>query len=112
MDGECFHRAREAIKRGKKEKRWVTVAGFGNDGDRILDGIFRIMQVIRVGWTRKQRLAVATRRMNASQTATAKKMGLDDSTLSKMLKAASYRQILEAEEMLPLLIRKLLEEES
>jgi len=109
MDGECFHKAREAISRGKKEKRWVTVAGFGNDSDRILDGIFRIMQVIREGWTKKQRLAVATRKTKVTQTATAEEMGLDDSTLSKMLKAARFQQIVEMEETLPLLIRKLLE---
>jgi len=108
MDGECFHHAREAITRGKKENRWVSVAGFGNDGDRILDGLFRVMQVIREGWTKRQRLAVATRKTNITQAATAEEMGLDSSTLSKMLKAAGFKQLLEMEETMPLLIRRLL----
>jgi hypothetical protein len=108
MDGECFHHAREAITRGKKEDRWISVVGFGEDGDQILDAIFRLMQVIREGWTKKQRLAVATRKTNDTQTATAEEMGLDDSTLSKMLKAAHFKQLVEMEKTMPELIRRLL----
>ncbi len=108
MDGECFHRAREAIIRGKKEKRWVTVVGFGDESDRILDSVFRIMQVIRDGWTKRQRLAVATRKVKVTQTATAEKRGLDDSTISKMRKAARSQQIEEREESIPIRIRKMM----
>lgn len=110
MDGACFRNARAAIERGKNESRWVSVAGFGDEGDEILDAVFRILQVIREGWTKKQRLAVATRKTNITQTATAEEMGLDDSTLSKMLKAAQFKQVEEMGKALPLLVRKLTEQ--
>jgi hypothetical protein len=111
MDGECFHLARAAIIRGKKEGRWVAVAGFPAAGDQILEGLYRGMQVIREGWTERQRLAVATRKTCSTQSETAEKLGLDDSTLSKMLKAASFKQLVEMETAATRLIRMLVHEE-
>ena len=106
MDGECFHHARQAIAQGKKEDRWVTVGGMGDDGDKVINGVFRLVQVIREGWTDKQRTAVAARKAAITQTQTAEQLGLDTSTLSKMLKAAQYKQLTEMEEAMPALIRR------
>ena len=97
MDGACFHAARRALDLGKKEKRWVTVQGLGDDGDGTTNAVFRLMQVVREGWTKKQRLAVKTRKTNVTQAVTAEEMGLDTSTLSKMLKAARYKELIEME---------------
>jgi len=97
MDGACFHAARRALERGRREKRWVTVQGFGEAGDRTANAVFRLMHSVRKRWTNRQRIAVRTYKLSDTQTAAAKEMGLDKSTLSKMLKAARYRDLLEME---------------
>lgn len=97
MDGACFHAARKALEQGKKEKRWVTIRGFGEHSDQSLNAVFRLVQVVREGWTKKQRLAVKTRKTNITQSVTAEEMGLSKSTLSKMLKSARYKELIELE---------------
>lgn len=114
MDGECFHHARRAIATGKKDDRWVTVSGIGEAEDAALNGVFRLLQVVRDGWTEKQRLAAAAMWRSIrdeaipTQGAVADKLSLDKTTLSKMLKAAHYKQVTEMEEAMPQLLGKLL----
>jgi hypothetical protein len=105
MDGACFQHAYAALERGKKEGRWLTFAGAPADGAQALNAVFRLIQVIRDGWTRKQKAAVTERRVADTLIAAAGKLGIDKSTLSKMLKAAHYAQLLEAEEAVRVLLR-------
>ncbi|MDO9695103.1 MAG: SatD family protein [Candidatus Latescibacteria bacterium] len=96
MDGACFHLAREAIERGKLEQRWAAFAGFGAPFDGTLDALARSLQVIREDWTERQREALVARKNHESQKETAEAMGIDPTTLSKMLNAAhakEYREI-------------------
>jgi hypothetical protein len=97
MDGECFHAARHALERAKDEDRWVAVQGVGEQFDRALEATFRLVQIVREGWTKKQRLAVSIRKTRITQKASAEAMGLDQSTLSKMLTAAHYKELVEME---------------
>ncbi len=99
MDGVCFHQARAAIERGKADRRWLTFAGFGSPFDGVLDAMARSLQVMREDWTERQRVALVARRNHGSQKATAAGMGIDPTTLSKMLSAAharEYREIQDA----------------
>lgn len=97
MDGPGFHNARDALEVAKREKRWASVLGFGDDRDRIVNGVLRSLETVRGGWTRRQREAVAVRGSMALQKEAAELMGLDQSTLGKMLQAARYRPYREVE---------------
>ncbi len=107
MDGSCFHAARNALEHGKVHDRWATfrAADPDEDRDRVLNGQMSFIQMIRDSWTDKQRHAVAQRRGHQTQTDAANSMGITKSTLSKMLKAASYEMLRETEVVLELLLR-------
>ncbi len=97
MDGPCFHRAREALIRGKEEDRWVTVAGFGPDGDRILNGALALLGAVRDRWTDRQAETVALVRQARTQKEAANTLGVGPSTVSEALTAALYAPTTEAE---------------
>jgi len=104
MDGPCFLNAYSALERGKKEDRWATFVGASDARARVINGCLRSIQVIRDGWTKKQKAAIAARRTRPTLTATAASLSVDKSTLSKMLKAAHYVSLLEVEESVKLLL--------
>jgi hypothetical protein len=97
MDGPCFHRAREALIRGKEEDRWVTVSGFGPDGDRILNGLLALLGGVRDRWTDRQAETVSLVRQARTQKEAAIALGVGPSTVSEALTAALYAPIIEAE---------------
>ncbi len=97
MDGPCFHRAREAVERGKRDDRWVTVAGFGGARDELMNGLFRIMGGVRRSWTEVQAETVFVVRELGEQKAAAAARGVSEATVSKALKAALYEPFTEAE---------------
>ena len=100
MDGSCFHHARDAMEQAKQESRWVTMRGLGDEQDSIVNGAIRSLQLVREGWTNRQRQAYAVRRGPKLQKVAAELMNLDQSTLSKLLKAAHYNSYLEMERAL------------
>lgn len=100
MDGPCFHRAREALVRGKDEDRWVTVSGFGPDGDRILNGMLSLLGAVRDRWTDRQAETVAAVRRARTQNDAAEFLGVAKSTVSEALTAALYAPTTEAEKAL------------
>lgn len=97
MDGPCFHNAREALQEGKREDRWATVCGFGEDGDRVLNGLFALLGAVRDGWTNRQRETVAVVREARTQKDAAELMGVRPSTVSQALTAALYSPVCDAE---------------
>lgn len=97
MDGPCFHRARDALERGKRDDRWVTVSGFGNEEDAVLNGILWLMGEVRARWTDIQAGTVAQVRRARSQKEVAAARGVTASTVSEALRAAHYAPMLEAE---------------
>ncbi len=105
MDGPCFHAAREALARGKRDERWATVQGFGDD-DRILNGLLRLLGEVRAGWTRTQAATVAAMRRARTQKEVAAARGVRESTVSKALKGAMYEATIEAEDALRILLTR------
>jgi hypothetical protein len=97
MDGPCFHRAREAVERGKREDRWITVSGFGTGRDQLLNGVLRLMGGVRREWTDVQAETVFAAREADEQKAVARSRGVSEATVSKALKAALYDSFVEAE---------------
>ncbi len=97
MDGPCFHRAREAVERGKHDDRWITVAGFGDERDALLNGVLRLMGSVRGSWTAVQAETVFAAREAAEQKEVARGRGVSEATVSKALKAAHYDAYIEGE---------------
>ena len=97
MDGPCFHLAREAVERGKREDRWITASGFGAERDDLLNGVLRLMGGVRWEWTDVQAETVFAARDADEQKAVAKSRGVSEATVSKSLKAALYESFVEAE---------------
>jgi hypothetical protein len=104
MDGPCFHRAREAVQRGKRDDRWVTVAGFGTELDELLNGVLRLMGAVRWEWTDVQAETVFAARVAAERKAVAQARGVSGATVSKALKAALYEPFSEAEHVVTALL--------
>ena len=97
MDGPCFHRARDALTVAKKERRWLSASGFGENSDVVLSALFLLMGTIRFGWTRRQALFVREAR-GALQKDVAAKLQVSPSVVSESLKAAGFSSLLEGEE--------------
>ncbi len=107
MDGTCFHHARDAMASAKQERRWVAVLGLGETDDRIVNGMIRSLQVVREDWTTRQREAVLVRRETTRQREAAVRLGINQATLSKMLKAAHYGAYMETDDALRRLLQRL-----
>lgn len=106
MDGPCFHAARAALERGKAEDRWVTVEGFGERRDQILNGIFALLGSVRSEWTVTQAETIAQMRSVATQKEVARRRGVAASTVHKALRGALYAPLIEAEASLRLLFEE------
>ncbi len=106
MDGPCFHAARAALQRSKREKRWLTVCGFGDEEDTILNSLFGLMGALRSQWTVRQTEAVATRRRTKTLKEAARMLDIQEPTLHKALKAAHYTTLCEAEKAMATLLER------
>ncbi|MBD3336016.1 MAG: hypothetical protein GF355_10930 [Candidatus Eisenbacteria bacterium] len=106
MDGPCFHAAREAMERAKEEGRWITAAGFGDEPDRILNGLFHLIGSVRAQWTDTQAATVAQMRRTATQKEVAELRKVATSTVHKALRGALYAPLREAETSIALLLRR------
>lgn len=104
MDGPCFHGARDALARGKRADRWVTVGGFGVERDSVLNGIFGLMDGVRRRWKPAQAETVRLMREAGTQKDVARVRGVDPSSVSRTLKAALHGSLVEAEESLEILL--------
>jgi hypothetical protein len=105
MDGPCFHNAREAVERGKREDRWATAAGLGDD-DRTINALLRLVGDIRSKWTEVQRETVEHARRARTQREVAAARGVNESAVSQALKAALHESLLEAESAAAELLRR------
>ena len=106
MDGPCFHAARDALARGKRERRWATIGGFGDEPDRILNAVLELLGEVRARWKPTQAATVRAMRHAATQKEVAADRGVAESTVSKALKSAMYDAVVEAEISLALLMNR------
>ncbi|MDP2480378.1 MAG: SatD family protein [Candidatus Palauibacterales bacterium] len=96
MDGPCFHRARAAVEEAADEGVWLRALGFSAVDDRVLSGLFRLLGVLRAGWTDTQFAYVRALR-GATQRQVAERFGRDETTVSRTLSRAHVHDVLEAE---------------
>ena len=97
MDGQCFHRAREAIEVAKKEKRYL----FYNIGDFVLDTsinmIILLMEAIQKDWKEIHYRRYWLYKQLGTLKKVAIREGVSRQAVVKTLKVANYEAILEAE---------------
>jgi hypothetical protein len=97
LDGTCFHRAREALERAKREDRWAVVAGVPAPDAEIANAILRLTGSIRESWTDRQKEIIRVRRKTPLQKDVARKLRVSPSVISEALSAARHDAVLEAE---------------
>jgi hypothetical protein len=105
MDGPCFHNARDAVGDGKRDDRWATFRGFGDD-DGVLNGLLWLVGAVRAKRTDVQRETVEQVRAARTQREVAAARGVHESSVSQALKAALHEPVLAAERSAELLLRR------
>lgn len=92
LDGPCFHRAREALGTASDDETWLGVRGFPSPHGEVLSTLFRLLRRLRADWTETQARYVREARERL-QKEVAAQFGVHESSVSKVLRAASFREI-------------------
>lgn len=106
MDGPCFHFARKALEKTKRENSWFGAQGIDAFPSAMLVAMMNLMGAIREDWTARQAEYVRLAR-NHSQVEVARMTGKAPSTVSRALRAAKFDRITEAEGAVGLLLERL-----
>jgi hypothetical protein len=106
--GEAFERAREAADRLKTgNSKYRVLTGF-NSGDQILDAtantIYHLHDTLLEGVTARQWVTINVQLETGRQDLTARKLKVDDSTVSRNLKRGHFWQILETQQAMERII--------
>jgi hypothetical protein len=93
--GIAFERARAAIKRLNSERstRSTLILSDDDEFDEIANGIYQLSDALLDRVTAKQWIAINARLGEARQDATAKKLGLNKSLVSRLLRRGSYSEL-------------------
>jgi hypothetical protein len=97
VDGPCFHRAREAVEDAADQSAWLQARGFPAPFSETLSALFQLMGAVRSRWKPAQMRYIRSARDRA-QNEVAKMHEVDESTVSKALQAARFRDVEAAEE--------------
>jgi hypothetical protein len=96
LDGPCFHRAREGLRAARKDGVWFGVRGLGAVPEQVLAALMNLIGDVRAGWTETQLTYIREARTSL-QVEVAERFGVDPSTVSRALSAASFARIKEGE---------------
>ena len=101
MDGPAFHQARAAIETAAREG-WTggVFRGFGDDADRILDGIAHLLERHVMNLTAKQRLLADLLRNGHDQTAVAEQLRVTRQAVSKQVQSLGWKVLSSGEDAL------------
>lgn len=98
IDGPAFHLANEYLRKAKKEKN-EFIFSFG---DSLFDNILNLLTNLTIGlkqnWTLRQRKVVKLYQILGNQKKVAKKLGVSQQSIAKILKSSSWKRIEEAED--------------
>jgi hypothetical protein len=101
MDGPCFHRAREALRRAKERRGPATVLA---SGDPLLDepvnALCLLLHALAARWTEKQFRSLEAYLAHGTEAAAARALGVSQPTLHQSLDRGQAKLYLEAREAL------------
>ena len=98
MDGEAFHRSREALEKTKTDGKSIAFRTVDVEADKLLNALCGALELVSRHWTDKQRKAVALFREHRRQVRVAELMGVTKSDISQALLAAGADVFLECED--------------
>lgn len=90
MDGEAWHRASDAVRTARSQRKHFAMIGTTADADRALTALANLLLTIRYEWTEKQTEAIRHVARARTQAEAARKMGIAAATLSRHLSAAKW----------------------
>lgn len=92
LDGPCFHRARAAVESAGSDGGWLRAEGFDPPHAEALSALFRVMRAVRSRWKPAQVRYIRGAR-DRLQKEVAEMHDVDESTVSKALQAARFRDV-------------------
>jgi hypothetical protein len=106
MDGPVWHRAREAIETAKaKDHLGGVFAGFRDDDDLTLNGLARLLYLVRSRLTAKQRLILDELLAGHTQMEVARRRRVSKQVVSKQAGVAGFEAYREGDEALRALLK-------
>ena len=108
--GEAFERARQAIddlkRRQKRVSRWTAIVSGNSDFDLVANTVYHLHDTLIQGVSLKQWKTINAQVSLQRQERAAKKLGLDESTVSRSLRRGFYAQMGETRIAMEILIKK------
>jgi hypothetical protein len=99
VDGPCFHEARAAMQRAKRERRVFALGGF----DPQLDPLTSYYAALYWSWTPRQRRTATLLRLGDPATAAAR-LGVDRSAISHLARRMAWPLVAAGDKMLRALL--------
>ena len=97
MDGEAFHRSRNALEEARQKNRTLRFATSHTNEDILLNAITFLLQIQRESWTEKQFQKFRVYKEFRNTTKTAEIIGVSQSDIHQTLTAIQADDYLEAE---------------
>jgi len=97
MDGEAFHRSRQALETAKTEGRPIAFCTVDAEADKLLNALCAALELVSRHWTDKQRKVVALFREYGHQRKVSELLGVTESHVSQTLSGAGAHEFLRSE---------------
>jgi len=98
MDGEAFHRSREALEKTKTDGKSIAFCTVDAEADKLVNALCAALELVNRHWTDKQRKAVALFRKYGHQRKVSELLGVTESHVSQTLSAAGAHEFLRCED--------------
>lgn len=100
MDGEVFHRSRQAVEVAKQQKRDVVFVTLDKNSDLLLNATLNLLQILRESWTERQYEKVMLYKKFKKEQRVADELGVSQADINKTLTLTNGRVYLETQENL------------
>ena len=97
MDGEAFHRSRQALDEAKKKGRALYFSSSHPREDLLFNALARLLQIMREDWSEKQFRKFKVYKKFRNETKTAREIGVSQSDIHQTLLAIHAADYLQAE---------------
>ncbi|MDH5186984.1 MAG: SatD family protein [Nitrospirota bacterium] len=100
IDGPAFTIANDKLQESKRKDHFILFLLYENYLDRTMTILSDLSHWIRMGWTLRQRKAIELYLKLGTQEKVARKLGITQQNVAKLLKSANFEKVKEAEEIL------------